>query len=407
MAERDVEVPLEARVEELPDSEDEVMVEEAMAHVPNTMESTLPQQQASQPPAESLDEEMSRLEKERSSLLKHSRVNKLREQVERLRRGESVDTLSTSPPVVTGVNQPEAVVTTVPSVELPKNVLKPESVIEYKGKTVKEHRDYVRDVATRIRLVPGAFPTENNKITYAMQFLKGTPKDSWYGFEEKNPNHNYTFQQYCNFLLNLVEDPVNRQLNFAQQFADAKQGEKQTVQNFDTHLQYLEAQLPLFTEDQRRMNFFTKLRPILRAALTNYQNIPNDRESLVGLAARIELNMKTIDGAKTSTSDKGKGSKRSRKGEQKDNKEEDSKPKDKSQRKRKDKKKKNGKKDKGRDLSEVQCYRCEKMGHYANACPEAEDDEKTAKPEVNAVNKSGKGKPPKKKARQAPEVDSD
>ena len=40
------------------------------------------------------------------------------------------------------------------------------------------------------------------------------------------------------------------------------------------------------------MNFFTKLRVDLRKALTNYQNLPNSKESLVALAARLENNQR-------------------------------------------------------------------------------------------------------------------
>lgn len=43
--------------------------------------------------------------------------------------------------------------------------------------------------------------------------LAGEPKDTWYPFEEEHPDHGYTFKKYCEHLLDLVEDPVNRHLD--------------------------------------------------------------------------------------------------------------------------------------------------------------------------------------------------
>ena len=36
-------------------------------------------------------------------------------------------------------------------------------------------------------------------------------------------------KQYCRFLLNLIENSMNRQLHFAQEFQNVKQSEKQIV----------------------------------------------------------------------------------------------------------------------------------------------------------------------------------
>ena len=95
-----------------------------------------------------------------------------------------------------------------------------------------------------------------------------------------------------NYLLNLVEDPVNRQLHNAQAYTEAVQKSGQSVHAFAAYLSTLEAQLPPYNEEHLVMHLFTKLRPEIRKALSNYQDLPNKRDSLVALAARLENNLR-------------------------------------------------------------------------------------------------------------------
>ena len=97
---------------------------------------------------------------------------------------------------------------------------------------------------------------------------------------------------------------MNRQLHFAQKFKNAKQSEKQIAQTFDSHLSYLKAQLHSFTQKQRRMNFFNRLRFALRTALTNFQNIFDRRENLIILAIKLKINIKRHNSVMTTFSDR-------------------------------------------------------------------------------------------------------
>ena len=355
-------------------------------------------------------EELAQLQREKALLEQRAKLIELRKEVDILRSSASVanesepltttikDSSGGSGPYMTGAIRVPAVGTPVAAGDMPakKRTIRPKDTEHYHGKTVKEHLDYVRSMNTAFRMVPEDFQTHEQKIVYAMQFLKGEPKNAWYQYEEEHPSHIFTFEQYCRFLLDLVEGPVNRQLLFAQEFQDARQGEKQTAQAFDSHLSYLEAQLHPFTEEQRRMNFFTRLRPALRAALTNFQNIPDRRENLVTLATRLETNIKRHDSVTTAPSDRPKGSKNARRKSSKYKKEDDAQSADEKP-KHEDKK---SKKKRTRPLAEVTCYNCEQKGHYATKCPNASKDAKV-KADVNAVEQTGKGKPLKKKARRS------
>ena len=66
----------------------------------------------------------------------------------------------------------------------------------------------------------------------------------------------------------------------------------QIIQTFDNYLNYLRFQLHLFTEKQRKMNFFIKLKFVLKIALTNFQNIFDKKKYLITLTIRLKINIK-------------------------------------------------------------------------------------------------------------------
>ncbi len=56
------------------------------------------------------------------------------------------------------------------------------------------------------------------------------------------------------------QDLVNRQLHNAQLYSNTRLNPDQSVQSFDAYLSGIEAQIPPFSEEHRRIKFFTKLR---------------------------------------------------------------------------------------------------------------------------------------------------
>ncbi len=170
----------------------------------------------------------------------------------------------------------------------------------YHDKSIKKHRDYVRNLTTTFRLILDDFSTKDFKIVYAMQFLAEEFKKTWYRFEKQNFDHEYIFKKYCEHLLDLIENLVNRHLHHAQFFSNAKQEKKQSMQIFDAFLNSLESQLTSYIEKQRITHLFIKLKSKLRAALTNYQNLLIIKKELLTLTNRLKNNMKkTIDAQTT------------------------------------------------------------------------------------------------------------
>ena len=92
-----------------------------------------------------------------------------------------------------------------------------------------------------------------------MQSLKGDPKEQWHNERTRALVIASSWEYFTNFLLDKVEDPVNRQLNINQEFTDAKQQPSQSVAAIDAYLTSLEAQLLPFTKSQRTSALMTRL----------------------------------------------------------------------------------------------------------------------------------------------------
>jgi hypothetical protein len=211
--------------------------------------------------------------------------------------------------------------------------------------------------------------TKNSKIVYAMQSLTEEFKKTWYRFEEQNFDHDYIFKKYCERLLDLVENTINRHLHHAQFFSNAKQEKKQSMQAFDAFLNNLESQLTSYIEKQRIIHLFIKLRSKLRAALKNYQNLLITKKQLLTLASRLKNNMKkTVDAQTTfdsrSTDFKTSQHKNREKEKKRDNKNSfNDKSETKNRRKNTDEKKR-----KRANHSHLICHKCNEVEHIATNC---------------------------------------
>ena len=271
--------------------------------------------------------------------------------------------------------------------------LRPMKLNDYYGKSIREHREWTRDAQTAFRQAGSYFPTEGSKILYAMGFLKGDPKEQWYNYEAMHPAETLHWSDFSTFLLDNIEDPVNRSLDAQQRYEDAHQLQSQTVQQFNAYLEGVEAQLSFPYSEQQRVNqFFTKIRPELQIQITNVgTDLPKTKAALLSLAIRLEVNVrKTNPGygkAKNNNNNQGGqgGKKRKRdKGNE---------PKDEDQNKNKNKNKQSnakGKQNEGskkqkKDHSYLTCYNCGKPGHIAPDCKEEKKDQ----PKVGGVTQMG------------------
>lgn len=183
-----------------------------------------------------------------------------------------------------------------------------------------------------------------------MQYLGGDPRELWYAHFERTfeaRGEMPTWEYFKQYLLDLLSDPINRSLEAATAHSHAMQRKDQTVRSFATYLDVLEDQLTAYTEEQRVQHLFTKLRPELQRAITNYHQIPATREDLIALASTLERNLRRAPTAHEQPSRSAHREKR---------KESTPPPFSRSAPK------------KTKDKHDITCFKCQKKGHYANEC---------------------------------------
>lgn len=304
--------------------------------------------------SETLEERIQAAERRRNDLLNLQRLQALEAEISHL---ESLSRGSPAQETIEGTPEPSIHAThkrnaspTLPQPH-PKRTIKPKDPSEYKGKNLKEHREFVRSCEVAFQLLPHEFQQERDKVLWAMQFLAGDPRELWYTHHERTFNageETHTWEYFKKYLLDLLSDPINRTLEAATSHAQAMQRKDQTVRAFATYLDVLEDQLPPYTEEQRVQHLFSKLKPEIQRAITNYHQVPSTREDLIALGSTLERNLRR------SSADQ------------------DHSTRNKSHNSSKDQKHKGKTSNTGnkppQDKSKITCFKCNKKGHYANEC---------------------------------------
>lgn len=266
-----------------------------------------------------------------------------------------------------------------------KHMAHPKAPSAYHGKNLKEHRDFVYECSLTFRLAPHVYHSDAKKVLYGMQHLHGDARERWKNHEKIVGADCSSWDEFTDFLLDIIQDPVNRGISTMQRYSEAVQKPGQSIHNFVTYLESLEADLPVYTEEHRLNHLFTKLRPEIRERITNFQHIPQTMDGMVSLAARIEENMRPKH--RTIAPRRGGDEETERKSRAST----PDPPKEKGRRSRGDHRGR-GRGGRGassahrgptepntlpvtanrggRDLSDVECYTCHKKGHIAPHCPD-------------------------------------
>ncbi len=77
---------------------------------------------------------------------------------------------------------------------------------------------------------------------------------------------------FIDFLLNLIEDSMNRDIDVTQQYANASQRSDQTIQTFAAYLSTLKHQLSLYSDEHKWAHLFIKLRSELRVIIDKFSS---------------------------------------------------------------------------------------------------------------------------------------
>ncbi len=166
------------------------------------------------------------------------------------------------------------------------------SLKKYHDKIIREHREWIRDVEISFRNISWYFERDEKKILYCMIYLKSESKKLWFNHEETMSAAQQMWFNFIDFLLNLIEDSMNWDIDVTQQYANASQRSDQMIWTFAAHLSILKHQLSLYSDEHKWTHLFIKLRSELRVIITNVQSISITRDVLINLVAWLKINLR-------------------------------------------------------------------------------------------------------------------
>ena len=87
------------------------------------------------------------------------------------------------------------------------------SLKKYHDKIIKEHKEWIRDVKISFQNISWHFESDEKKILYCMIYLKSESKKLWFNHEETMSAVQQMWFNFINFLLNLIENSMNRSID--------------------------------------------------------------------------------------------------------------------------------------------------------------------------------------------------
>ncbi len=166
------------------------------------------------------------------------------------------------------------------------------SLKKYHDKIIKEHREWIRDIEISFQNTSWHFESNKKKILYCMIYLKSESKKLWFNHEETMSAAQQMWFNFINFLLNLIEDSMNWNINVTQQYVNASQRLDQMIRTFAAHLSILKHQLSLYSDEHKRAHLFIKLKSELHVIITNVQSISITWDALIDLVAWLKTNLR-------------------------------------------------------------------------------------------------------------------
>ena len=182
--------------------------------------------------------------------------------------------------------------TTTKSIAIFKS-LKFDKLKNYKNFFEKKHRHWIRDAKLMFIKCFDYFLNNKSKILQCMIFLIDDSQTQWFSHCNNNINLNdVTFDDFEDFLLNLIVDSVNRRLNVYERWKNVKQNSNQKISIFKIYLKNLKSHLLEFEKIHKAFIFFVKLRFELKQKILNIDNVSNIRKNILGVVIMQKKNLK-------------------------------------------------------------------------------------------------------------------
>lgn len=297
------------------------------------------------------------------------------------------------PSVAGGPNQANAAV----PMTIRKTLVHPD---KYKGRTLKEFKVFTYKCEINFRRDPIQFATEELQILYAISLCEGEPLDRW-SEHETTLSHSPTWREFKTFLETLIAHPENRRLDMERRWREASQRSYQTVKEFVSYLESIAPYIDGLTDEKKATHLLLGLqKPIANVILMQPAPV-RGYEALQRLAERIEMAQRGQYGEPrgssrvTDANPKPKGFtpsshhrsknpnlsplgthyKHSERRERATEAPDDNRKRQKVAPEREER----------RELSQVECFKCHRKGHYADTCPDRAPQSKNGRPQSRTL----------------------
>ena len=128
------------------------------------------------------------------------------------------------------------------------------------------------------------FTTNKDKILYCMLFLENNIVTQWYSRTSNDAKlKSKTFEEFKQFLLNLIVDLANCRLLAYERWKNARQKLDQKVIAFKRYLNELKTHLLSLLEKHRIYMFLAKLKSNLKVKILGINNVLNIRDELLAI----------------------------------------------------------------------------------------------------------------------------
>jgi hypothetical protein len=126
--------------------------------------------------------------------------------------------------------------------------MKPKEPSVYAAKSVREHNEWLLDVENVFNIMRHEYRHDAARVAYAQQWLRGDHRAAWNRYLEVSEK-GVTFSDFCEFLLDMLQNPVLRTYSTMRRYLAARQRKVQSVVSFVAHLDILEGEMLPFTDD--------------------------------------------------------------------------------------------------------------------------------------------------------------
>lgn len=158
----------------------------------------------------------------------------------------------------------------------------------YKGESRKELVEWLRTCEQLFEVKAATYSRDHTKVIMAQGFLSGAPQDSWWRRKDAGATDSITWKEFKKFLEDDLRPETLRGLDVRRLYHSARQLPGQSVHQWATYLETLEAQMPPFQENQRSEKFLFGLHKGLQDHLLETRADTSNRNHLIETAMLID-----------------------------------------------------------------------------------------------------------------------